>query len=75
MLCSKLCVMLTGTDDTGMSVTANLVSGQLSRPAAKFGSERESHKSLTDTLSPSLPPRTHTHIYTKNSERSHLSHL
>lgn len=69
---SKLCVMLTVTDDAVMSVTANLVSGQLCRPAAKFGSEKESYKSLvTDTLSPC------THTYTKkiNSERSHLPHL
>lgn len=38
---SKLWIMLTGTDDAVMFVTANLVSGQLFRPEAKFGSKRE----------------------------------
>lgn len=69
MLASRLCVMLTGTDDTGMSVTANLVLGQLCRPAAKFGPERESYKSVADTVPLSQ-------IQTQGaSERSHLPYL
>lgn len=63
MLNIKLCRKLTGTDDTVISVTANLVSGQLCRPAAKFGSERESYTSPPDTL-PLTLTHTHSHTYT-----------
>lgn len=63
MLDPKLCVMLTGTDDTVMLVTANLVPGQLCRPAAKFGSESGSYKSPTDTLFPL------SHIHTREKTK------
>lgn len=68
----QVCVMLTATDDAVTFVTANLVSGQLFRPEAKFGSERESYKSLTDTFSSD----SHALAYTqKTNDRSHLYRL
>lgn len=76
MFGSKLCVMLTGTDDSVVVLTANLVSGQLCRPAAKCSSERESYKSLKNTLLPhSTHTLAHTHTYRdihKNAVRDHI---
>lgn len=43
----------TNRTDHTLTVTDNLVSGQLCRPTAKFGTEWESYKSPTDTLLPS----------------------
>lgn len=71
MLDSRPCVMLTGTDDTVTLVTANLVSGHYCGPAAKFGSERGSYKSLADTLLLTLK---HT-LSVKTNEGWHLPSL
>lgn len=71
MLDSRPCVMLTGTDDTVTLVTANLVSGHYCGPAAKFGWERGSYKSLADTLLLTLK---HT-LSVKTNEGWHLPSL